>query len=79
MSFREAAATAVPEPADSPGTIARYEKQQEYCLQQRRNDKTRRILAKSFSSEWADQYIDRMLFDLPQDPRSAGNADPQTV
>jgi phycocyanobilin:ferredoxin oxidoreductase len=36
---------------------------QHYCNQQRKNDKTRRVLEKSFGAEWADRYINTMLFD----------------
>jgi phycocyanobilin:ferredoxin oxidoreductase len=34
-----------------------------YCTQQRQNDKTRRVLEKSFGVEWADRYMNTMLFD----------------
>jgi len=37
-----------------------------YCSQQKMNDKTRRILAKYFGDDWADFYINQILFDLPQ-------------
>jgi phycocyanobilin:ferredoxin oxidoreductase len=37
--------------------------QQNYCTKQRQNDKTRRVLEKSFGTEWADRYISTMLFD----------------
>ena len=50
---------------DSPLTIERYAKQQFYCLQQKRNDKTRNVLAKTFSPQWADEYIDIVLFNCP--------------
>ena len=40
-----------------------------YChaddKQQKRNDKTRRVLEKAFSVEWADRYIEELLFDNP--------------
>ncbi len=39
--------------------------QQNYCLQQQKNDKTRRVLEKAFGSQWADQYINLVLFDIP--------------
>lgn len=39
--------------------------QRHYCLQQQKNDKTRRILAHAFGSEWAQQYLQTMLFDSP--------------
>jgi phycocyanobilin:ferredoxin oxidoreductase len=37
--------------------------QKYYCDRQQENDKTRRILEKSFGTEWADQYMTTMLFD----------------
>jgi len=37
--------------------------QRYYCSQQQQNDKTRRILEKSFGTEWADRYMTTMLFD----------------
>lgn len=37
-----------------------------YCSQQKMNDKTRRILAKYFGDNWADFYINQILFDFPQ-------------
>ncbi|ABW32486.1 phycocyanobilin:ferredoxin oxidoreductase [Acaryochloris marina] len=35
-----------------------------YCQQQKLNDKTRRILEKAFGKEWANTYMDRVLFDF---------------
>ena len=37
--------------------------QQYYCEKQQQNDKTRRVLEKSFGKEWADRYMTTMLFD----------------
>lgn len=37
--------------------------QQNYCTKQQQNDKTRRVLEKSFGSEWTDRYMSTMLFD----------------
>ncbi len=37
--------------------------QKDYCTKQRQNDKTRRILEKSFGEEWAERYMTTMLFD----------------
>lgn len=37
-----------------------------YCVQQQQNDKTRRLLAKAFGEEWAERYMNTVLFDLPQ-------------
>jgi phycocyanobilin:ferredoxin oxidoreductase len=39
--------------------------QQYYCTQQQQNDKTRRVLEKAFGSEWADRYMNTVLFDTP--------------
>lgn len=36
---------------------------QYYCDRQQQNDKTRRVLEKSFGVEWADRYMTTMLFD----------------
>ena len=43
----------------------RYDGQIQYCENQKKNDKTRRILAKYFGDEWADNYINQILFDEP--------------
>jgi len=37
--------------------------QQYYCTKQRQNDKTRRVLEKSFGKEWTEQYMTAMFFD----------------
>ncbi|NER82074.1 MAG: phycocyanobilin:ferredoxin oxidoreductase [Leptolyngbya sp. SIO1D8] len=37
-----------------------------YCLQQQKNDKTRRILENAFGTEWADRYLKTMLFDCDE-------------
>ncbi|MDA0265456.1 MAG: phycocyanobilin:ferredoxin oxidoreductase [Cyanobacteria bacterium] len=37
--------------------------QHRYCSQQQQNDKTRRILERAFGAEWADRYLQTMLFD----------------
>jgi phycocyanobilin:ferredoxin oxidoreductase len=37
--------------------------QRNYCTKQQQNDKTRRVLEKSFGTEWADRYMNTMLFD----------------
>lgn len=36
-----------------------------YCSQQQQNAKTRRVLEKAFGSEWADRYMNTVLFDTP--------------
>ncbi|MEM9534650.1 MAG: phycocyanobilin:ferredoxin oxidoreductase [Cyanobacteria bacterium P01_E01_bin.45] len=35
-----------------------------YCQKQKQNDKTRRILEKSFGTEWTIRYMEEMLFDI---------------
>ncbi|MGF1567796.1 MAG: phycocyanobilin:ferredoxin oxidoreductase [Nodosilinea sp.] len=42
--------------------------QRNYCQQQQQNDKTRRILEKSFGPEWTEQYMTTMLFDVAPAP-----------
>ncbi|WP_051039724.1 phycocyanobilin:ferredoxin oxidoreductase [Synechococcus sp. PCC 7336] len=37
--------------------------QNHYCTKQRQNDKTRRVLEKSFGVEWTERYLQKMLFD----------------
>jgi phycocyanobilin:ferredoxin oxidoreductase len=37
--------------------------QRYYCHRQRENDKTRRILEKSFGTDWTERYMSTMLFD----------------
>ncbi len=39
-------------------------RQRYYCQQQQQNDKTRRILEKAFGKEWADRYMNTVLFDV---------------
>jgi phycocyanobilin:ferredoxin oxidoreductase len=52
------------QPATSAPAIATIlAGQKYYCDQQQQNDKTRRILEKSFGTEWADRYMTTMLFD----------------
>lgn len=38
--------------------------QRRYCAQQRQNDKTRRILEKTFGPEWTERYMTTVLFDV---------------
>ena len=57
-----------PDDRESITTIQRYERQKLYCLQQKRNDKTRKVLAKTFNEKWAENYIDIVLFDYPENP-----------
>ncbi|MEY4297381.1 MAG: hypothetical protein RLZZ423_560 [Cyanobacteriota bacterium] len=60
-----AAAEAVPQAIDHPDTVIRHQGQLSYCQQQKRNDKTRRVLEKAFNPQWADRYIEELLFDDP--------------
>ena len=39
--------------------------QRNYCTQQQKNNKTRRVLEKAFGAEWANRYLTQVLFDLP--------------
>ena len=54
-----------PQAIDHPDTVRRHQGQLSYCRQQKRNDKTRRVLEKAFNPEWADRYIEELLFDDP--------------
>ena len=40
--------------------------QRYYCTKQQKNDKTRRVLEKAFGSDWAENYLTTVLFDLPE-------------
>jgi phycocyanobilin:ferredoxin oxidoreductase len=51
--------------------VNRWQGQLRYCKQQKQNDKTRRVLEKAFNPEWANRYIEELLFDDPQ-PLSLG-------
>ncbi len=51
------------EEIDSLDTMVRLDYQKRYCSNQKRNDKTRGILAKYFGSSWAEDYINKILFD----------------
>jgi len=42
--------------------------QRYYCTQQQQNDKTRRVLEKAFGREWADNYMNKVLFDYVETP-----------
>ena len=46
-------------------TMKRLDDQLWYCNQQKRNDKTRGILEKWFDKEYADKYMNEVLFDEP--------------
>ncbi|MEY2643868.1 MAG: hypothetical protein RLZZ611_517 [Cyanobacteriota bacterium] len=56
---------AQPQPIGHPDTVIRHQGQLSYCQQQKRNDKTRRVLEKAFNPQWADRYIEELLFDDP--------------
>ena len=48
---------------NSSDTINRLNYQKRYCSNQKLNDKTRAILTKFFGSSWADEYINKILFE----------------
>ena len=48
---------------NSLDTMDRLNSQKRYCQNQKRNDKTRGILTKFFGSSWADEYINKILFE----------------
>jgi phycocyanobilin:ferredoxin oxidoreductase len=52
--------------ADVTATAAAHAR---FCHYQLENDKTRRILAKAFGAQYADDYMEQVLFDV----RSAGD------
>ena len=54
-----------PDKKDSAVSIERNNGQISYCMHQKRNDKTRKLLSNVFSSEWADRYLEEVLFDSP--------------
>ncbi|MFM7463929.1 MAG: phycocyanobilin:ferredoxin oxidoreductase [Cyanobium sp.] len=64
-----ASATVQPQAWDDATTLARWEGQLRYCQQQKQNDKTRRVLEKAFNPEWANTYIETLLFDDPLAPQ----------
>ena len=68
----EAAALAALDAWDAPATLARLHGQVRYCRQQKQNDKTRRVLEKAFNPQWADHYIEQLLFDEPLAPPAVG-------
>lgn len=44
-------------------TMDRLNYQKRYCSNQKRNDKTKGILTKFLGSSWADEYINKILFE----------------
>jgi phycocyanobilin:ferredoxin oxidoreductase len=63
-----AIATSEAQAPTHPATVERWQGQLRYCKQQKQNDKTRRVLEKAFNPEWADRYIEELLFDDPPAP-----------
>ena len=47
-------------------TMKRIDDQSWYCTSQRKNTKTKAVLSQWFDSEWADDYINDILFDKPK-------------
>ena len=47
--------------------------QEYYCNKQQKNDKTRRVLEKAFGSEWAEFYMNSVLFDSPAQEEQISN------
>jgi len=70
-ALADAAALATPQLAEDRATVSRWQGQLHYCRQQKKNDKTRRVLEKAFSPEWADRYIEGLLFDDPPEPSAS--------
>lgn len=48
----------------APDILSAMAGQRYYCTKQQQNDKTRRILEKSFGTEWTERYMTTMLFDM---------------
>lgn len=67
----DAAASARPQAAEDGATVSRWQGQLRYCRQQKKNDKTRRVLEKAFSPAWAERYIEGLLFDDPPEPSAS--------
>ncbi|MEB3352582.1 MAG: phycocyanobilin:ferredoxin oxidoreductase [Cyanobacteriota bacterium] len=63
-----AVAASTAQAAGDGATVARWQGQLRYCKQQKQNDKTRRVLEKAFNPQWADRYIENLLFDDPPAP-----------
>ena len=56
---------AKPESKKNITTIKRKQAQIDYCYYQKLNEKTRGALVRAFDEEWADRYINEILFDSP--------------
>ena len=52
-------------PVNEDEKLIYLEGQKNYCLQQQQNDKTRKVLEKAFGAEWAENYLNSVLFDVP--------------
>lgn len=63
LSLHCQVATSEPPLSSSLDVSRILEGQHRYCTRQRQNDKTRRVLEKSFGTEWTDRYMSTMLFD----------------
>ena len=46
--------------------MKRYDDQLHYVNQQRKNTKTKAVLSQWFGNDWADTYIEQVLFDKPK-------------
>jgi phycocyanobilin:ferredoxin oxidoreductase len=46
--------------------MKRYDDQLHYVNQQRKNTKTKAVLSQWFDNDWADTYIEQVLFDKPK-------------
>ncbi|NMG22975.1 phycocyanobilin:ferredoxin oxidoreductase [Brasilonema bromeliae] len=53
------------QPVPSEQAMLSLAGQRNYCTKQQQNDKTRRVLEKAFGSDWAEQYMTTVLFDMP--------------
>ena len=63
-TFRRAVLESKPDP-NWVNTMKRLDDQVWYCESQKKNDKTRGILENLFDKDWARNYIDTVLFDIP--------------
>lgn len=53
------------EPVSPQEQVLYLDGQRNYCSEQQKNDKTRRVLEKAFGVEWAENYMNSVLFDIP--------------
>lgn len=53
------------QPVSAQQQALNFAGQHYYCTKQQKNDKTRRVLEKAFGSEWAEKYMNLVLFDIP--------------